>query len=172
MMKRNISIAFVAVATIGCYSESSISKPRGGFLPTQHPLSKFAKRVANFSISLSVLILILTVPGCFSGKEVKMVTLTYEECLAIATKKAEELSTVKSPVEIWEEKTTEKEFGWVFYPETKAFLETKDRMKRVPGISPILVNKFDSSCEIAPSSVKFETFLAEFESKFLAKDKQ
>ena len=101
-----------------------------------------------------------------------MVTLTYEECLAIATKKAEELSTEKSPVKIWEEKTTEKAFGWVFYPETKAFLETKDKMKRVPGISPILVNKFDSTCEIAPSSVKFETFLADFEAKFLEKNKQ
>ena len=112
------------------------------------------------------------VTGAYVDSEVKTVTLTYEECLAIATKKAEELSTEKSPVKIWEEKTTEKEFGWVFYPETKAFLETKDKMKRAPGISPILVNKFDSTCEIAPSSVKFETFLADFEAKFLKKNKQ
>ena len=86
MMKINIFIVFVAVATIGRYSELSITRPGGGFSPTQHPFSRFAERVANFSICLSVLILILTVPGCSSGKEAKMVTLTYEECLAIEIK--------------------------------------------------------------------------------------
>ena len=128
-------------------------------------------KFANFSTCLCLLILFTTAPGC-SSDEAKIEMLTYEECLAIATKKAEELSTVKSPVEIWKEKSTEKEFGWVFYPETKAFLETRDEMKRAPGISPILVNKFDSSCEIAPASVGFEIFLADFESKFHDQPKQ
>lgn len=40
---------------------------------------------------------------------------------------------------ILDDRTEEYDFGWIFYPETRAFVETGDPSKRIPGLGPTIV---------------------------------
>ena len=76
----------------------------------------------------------------------KVNTITKEAALKIA-KEAIISYTYPSPINnstdliIQEEKTIEKDFGWVFYCTSKKYLETKDEKYLIPGNAPIIVNR-------------------------------
>ena len=89
--------------------------------------------------------------------------LTYEQALRLAEKKLAEVSENDPDYVIWEEKTIEKKYGWIFQPATHDYIRTKNPMSLVPGIGPILVNRNDSTCVMIPSSVSPETFLKDYE---------
>ncbi len=91
--------------------------------------------------------------------------LSYEQGLELATKKLNEVSENDPDYLIWEKKTVVKEYGWIFFPATKAYISSGDPMSLVPGISPILVNKHDATCIMAPSSISLELFIQDYEQK-------
>lgn len=66
------------------------------------------------------------------------------------------------------EYVTEKDYGWVFIPNTKQYIETRDDMESLTGQCAILVLKRDSSVHhICGSANPLEYYLEEFERKHL-----
>lgn len=45
------------------------------------------------------------------------------------------------PIQILEEHTVEREFGWVFFYESKEYLKTGNRDKKLLGNAPVLVDR-------------------------------
>ena len=91
--------------------------------------------------------------------------LIYKEGLKLATEKLNIVSQNSPEYVIWEDKTVIKEYGWIFRPESKKFIANGYRGARVPGIGLILVNKFDSTCVMMPSSVSPTIFIQDYEKK-------
>lgn len=89
--------------------------------------------------------------------------LTYKECLDLAKQKLKEVAKDHIEYIIWEEKTITKEYGWVFIPSTENFIKTGNKNTLVPGISSIIVNKFDSTCFMIPSYRPSQFFIQEYE---------
>lgn len=54
---------------------------------------------------------------------------------------------------LMEEKTVEREFGWVFFYTTKRYLETKDPNHLKPGNAPLVVERADGRTEYLGTSV-------------------
>ena len=59
------------------------------------------------------------------------------EARVLAFKKIKEI--YETEISIIDELTEEHDFGWVFYYNSKKFLETKDRMSMLMGNNPIVV---------------------------------
>jgi hypothetical protein len=97
----------------------------------------------------------------FDQKEKK--TVTYKEALELAKKELLESTSDPAQVVIMENKTITKEYGWIFFPASKKYVETGDRKYLIPGLSPVIVNKNDSSVVRVPSSVTLELFLRDYE---------
>lgn len=52
-----------------------------------------------------------------------------------------------------EEKTVEREFGWIFFYTTRKFLETRDKKHLMPGNAPLVVLKEDGSTHYLGTSL-------------------
>jgi hypothetical protein len=65
-----------------------------------------------------------------------------------------------------EDRTLEKDFGWVFFYSPKAFLETKDPRTLVPGAGPLVVMKADGSTQYLTTSVHPDRAVKEFDRRW------
>jgi|GEM_PF-2427041 len=119
--------------------------------------------------SMISLMISLNIVNCNNHQVINKDMLTYKQCLKMATKKLNGVSENDPNYMIWEEKTLSKSYGWIFFPATKQFIAKEDMMHNVPGIMPIVVNKIDSTCIMAPSSISFENFLSDYEKQLKGK---
>jgi len=91
--------------------------------------------------------------------------ITKEKALEIATKTVAEFKPGTEFV-IHEDRTLEKEFGWVFFYSPKAFLETKDPRKLVPGAGPLVVERLGGATQYLTTSVPPDRAVKEFERRW------
>jgi hypothetical protein len=106
-------------------------------------------------VRLSVFVAFLGVIALMSvseGQGGTDIPLTKERAQAIAVKAVADLNS-RNELVIQEEKTIEREFGWVFFVTTRKYLETKDPGSLMPGIGPLVVNRVDGSAQFLSSSV-------------------
>jgi hypothetical protein len=70
--------------------------------------------------------------------------MTKAQALEIAKN---EISKLKEDTEfiIFDDRILEKKDGWVFFYNTKKFIDTGDPTNLIPGIVPIFINKSDGS---------------------------
>lgn len=59
----------------------------------------------------------------------------------------------------------EKDIGWIFFYNTKAFLETNDPKYELFGNAPIIVDKEDGSLHYTGTGLPFEEYVEEFRKK-------
>jgi hypothetical protein len=64
-----------------------------------------------------------------------------------------------------DESTIEKPFGWIFFYQSKKFLETGIFMHRLAGNGPVFVNKVTGEINFFGSLPPFEVILADYEKK-------
>jgi hypothetical protein len=64
---------------------------------------------------------------------------------------------------IIDEATIEKEFGWVFFYQSKRFLETDIFSYQLSGNAPYIVNRFDGSFQITGTGNEIEYYIKEYE---------
>lgn len=64
---------------------------------------------------------------------------------------------------IYEDRVLEREFGWVFLYDPKAYLETGDMRTLVPGCGPLVVMRAGGATEYLTTSVPPEVAVEEFE---------
>ncbi len=58
-----------------------------------------------------------------------------------------------SELALMEEKTVEREFGWVFFYTTKRYLQTRDPNHLKPGNAPLVVERADGRTDYLGTSV-------------------
>ncbi len=91
--------------------------------------------------------------------------LTKEQAQTIALKAMADLKSGNELV-IQEEKTIEREFGWVFFATTRKYLETNDPKYLMPGIGPLVVNRVDGSAQFLSTSVHPRSAIDEYERRW------
>lgn len=95
----------------------------------------------------------------------KLPMLTKTEALKIVSKKLRQMSTSTDPFIVAEESTIEKPFGWVFFYNSKKFLDTRISQYRLAGNGPVIVNKTSGTVEFHESDKPPEDLINEYERK-------
>jgi hypothetical protein len=75
-----------------------------------------------------------------------------------------ELSKETMPCGILENKTIEREWGWVFFYQSKSYIETEDFRQMLGGNAPFIVNRETSKIIIAGTAHPIEYYIQEYES--------
>ena len=70
---------------------------------------------------------------------------------------------------IIDEITIERDFGWVFFYDSRRYLETKEFGYMLVGNAPIIVNKFDATLHYTGTAYNIDYYIAEYERKMKAK---
>lgn len=60
------------------------------------------------------------------------------------------------------ERTIEFELGWVFFYQTKEFIETRDRMKALIGNAPIIINKKTGEIKVTGTAHHINRYIIEY----------
>ncbi len=72
-----------------------------------------------------------------------MKELTIKEATLIVSKKVDEIGKLSNiDLAILEDETMSFEFGWVFFYQSRKYMETKDFGEMIGGNAPIIVDKF------------------------------
>jgi immunity protein 35 of polymorphic toxin system len=89
-----------------------------------------------------------------------------EGALAIARKT---VAGLKRDVElvVVEDKTLEKEFGWVFFSTTTRQGQAGEVAAGFPGLGPLVVHRADGTTRFLPTSVSPDKAVAEYEKQWL-----
>ncbi len=88
-----------------------------------------------------------------------------QRALEIARKSLSELKPGTEFV-IQEDKTVEKDFGWVFLYTTRKYLETKDPRTLIPGAGPLVVERAGGTTQYLPTSLPPDKAIEEFDKRW------
>ena len=89
--------------------------------------------------------------------------ITYAEAEKLVQAQLDERTEItQCPMAILHEHTIAKPYGWVFFYQSRAFVEGKNKNDRLSGNHPFLVDRLDAS--IVPLG-RFQEELAEYEAK-------
>jgi|HubBroStandDraft_6_1064221.scaffolds.fasta_scaffold37601_3 hypothetical protein len=122
-------------------------------------------RIQAIRLSLVLLFLGLFIArgGSTTMNEQSAAPITKDQALEIARKT---IATLKPGTDlvILEDKTVEKDFGWVFFYTTKKYLQTHNRSDLLPGNSPLVVERSDASTHLLSTSLPPNKAIEEYES--------
>lgn len=86
--------------------------------------------------------------------------MTFDEAKQIAVAHLSVLSNKGGPnLAIMEDHTLEREFGWVFFWNSKQYLESGDKMQALGGNAPLVVLKKDGSVIVTGTALPVERYL-------------
>jgi hypothetical protein len=91
--------------------------------------------------------------------------LTKEQALEIVLKKLRQMSSPDDPFIIVEADTIEKPFGWVFFYNSKKFIETGIFRYRLAGNGPVMVNKTTRMVEFCGTNKPVQELIKDYEQK-------
>jgi hypothetical protein len=91
--------------------------------------------------------------------------LRKSEALALVSNRLEQDSSPDLEFVVADENTIEKPFGWIFFYDSKKFLETGMDMYRIAGNGPVFVNKLTGEIEFFGSVPPLHVVLADYEKK-------
>ena len=75
------------------------------------------------------------------------------------------MSTSADPFVVVEKNTVEKPFGWVFFYNSKRYVETGEFRYRLAGNGPVIVNKHNGSVEFFGTNKPPQEIVEEYEKK-------
>jgi hypothetical protein len=91
--------------------------------------------------------------------------LTKTEALDIVSKELQKRSSSDDPFVVVEEDTIEMPFGWVFFYNSKAFLDTGVFSYRLAGNGPVILNKHDGTFKVCGTDKSVEELIEDYEKK-------
>ena len=95
-----------------------------------------------------------------------MLTRQEAEQLVYARINAEDANAEQTvELAIIDNETIEKEYGWVFFYQTKEYLKTGNVLDAVVGNAPYIVNKFTGELIEAGTANPIEDYIAEYETR-------
>lgn len=74
-----------------------------------------------------------------------------------------DLQQTSVEVQIVDEATISKPYGWIFFYQSKRFLETENISDILVGNAPIFIDRFDGELRICGTSHPIEQYLTEYE---------
>jgi hypothetical protein len=100
----------------------------------------------------------------YAGNGVVVLTKDEAKQLVYARINAEDSSAGKMvELAIIDNETIEKEYGWVFFYQTEAYLKTGDIGDRLVGNAPYIVNKYTGEVIETGTAYPVEDYIAEYE---------
>jgi Immunity protein 35 len=91
--------------------------------------------------------------------------LDRSDALALVLGKLTGMAPVGDEWVVLDEKTVEKSYGWIFFYNSRKFVETGQIIHRLAGNGPVIVNKFDESIEFYGSNPSVDIILEGYERK-------
>jgi Immunity protein 35 len=91
--------------------------------------------------------------------------LTKKEAVEIVLKKLEQMSSSADPFVVIEKSTLEKSFGWIFFYNSKKFVETGESRYRLAGNGPVIVNKQNGLVEFFGTSKRLQEIVEDYEQR-------
>ncbi len=73
------------------------------------------------------------------------------------------LRILHSQCAIVREATLKRPYGWVFFWQSRAYLETRDWKKMLGGNAPIIVDRVNGEVRVTGTALPLEKYLAEYE---------
>ena len=92
--------------------------------------------------------------------------LRKSEALELVSKKLEEKSCEAVQYAVVEGSTIEKPWGWIFFYQSKKYLETGLFMHRLAGNGPVFVNKETGEMDFFGSVPSLDVLLTDYEKTF------
>ena len=89
--------------------------------------------------------------------------LELSDALAIVDGKLTEMAPKEEPYVVLSEQTIERPFGWIFFYNSKTFVETASALHRLAGNGPVFVNRFTGSIDFFGSAQDIDTVVAKYE---------
>ena len=93
--------------------------------------------------------------------------LTNSEAIKLVSENIQKMSPVEDPYVVNESKTVEKSFGWVFFYNSKKFLETGAIRDRLAGNGPVIVNRVTGEILFCGSNKPVEELIHDYERKLI-----
>jgi hypothetical protein len=97
--------------------------------------------------------------------------LTRQQALAAVSAKLLAMSSPENPFVVVDKHTIEKPFGWVFFYNSKKFLETGLFRDGLVGNGPIIINRDTGSIEFLSSGVLPSHSIAKYEERLAAEQR-
>ena len=92
--------------------------------------------------------------------------LTKAQALELMSRELQSMTTPEEPFVVVDSHTIEKPYVWVFFYNTKRFVETGEFSHTLAGNGPGIVNKYDGTVHFFGSSRPTKDWIAEYERKF------
>jgi len=92
--------------------------------------------------------------------------MNLEEAVALVDRKINESDPSwpdKPKMIVLSEHTIEKEWGWVFFYQSKRYLETDNFSDRLAGNAPYIVNRQTGDCVVTGTAYPTEHYIEEYE---------
>lgn len=89
--------------------------------------------------------------------------ITIGQALQLVAERLQQMDSPDDPSVIIETNTIEKPFGWVFFYNSKKFVETGVFRYRFAGNGPVIVNKKTGAVEFYGSNKPVEQIIEEYE---------
>ncbi len=92
--------------------------------------------------------------------------INYEQALKMALAKLSELSNSSGKeIILINDQTLTTEYGWIFFYNSKAYLETGNWKKSILGHAPFIINKDNSEITFLGTAHSVEHYIKEYEKK-------
>jgi len=91
--------------------------------------------------------------------------LTKTEAQELVSKKLQERHSLDNACVVVDKYTIEKAFGWIFFYNSKKFLETGIYRHCLFGNGPVIVNKFSGAIEFCGSGTPPEDIIKDYEKR-------
>lgn len=89
--------------------------------------------------------------------------MTEDEARAVAAATMEPFQREGFEIAILDGETMEYDFGWVFFYQSKAFMESGNISLALAGNAPVVVTRKDGKAHITGTALPLEQYLARFE---------
>lgn len=91
--------------------------------------------------------------------------MNQQQAQSLVEAELEKVGDEAQPVDcvVLEDETLERPWGWVFFYQSRAFVETGDPREMVGGNAPMLVNRHTGELIHTGTAYDFEHYIAEYE---------
>jgi Immunity protein 35 len=91
-----------------------------------------------------------------------MITLSEAEKIIENELRRREKSIGRISLQMISSSTLEQDFGWVFFYNSKEFIESGNLSDMLAGNAPLIVDKFDGSVHVTGTAYPIEFYIKEF----------
>jgi hypothetical protein len=89
--------------------------------------------------------------------------LTKSEAEELVKRELRQMETPELPFDIVESATLEKAYGWVFFYNSKRFIETQESIYQLAGNGPIFINKVTGAVTVCGTNKPLCILIEEYE---------